>query len=83
MQAGKNIDWYMPCCPLIIGNSGEVVISLVEWWKAGRLAFDTPEPPSSPNVGGPRKVPSLTPPRLAPDLRRPLIFAADPVRSYI
>ena len=61
--------------------SGEATASVVEWWKTGRALWTAQaanEVSVWPSRG--RVNPFLAPP-LSPTFTRPMIFAADPVRT--
>lgn len=65
-------------------SSGEATSSLIEWWQAGRKAHETSL--SSVALAAPSSLPrarakpkQLEPPTLSPELKRPRLFAADPV----
>ncbi|KAI0801754.1 hypothetical protein BC629DRAFT_1608548 [Irpex lacteus] len=64
-------------------GSGEVTISLMEWWKLGRTLHDsstsTAENPSSTVIQG--RPNAIVAPPLGPTLTRPTIYAADPYTS--
>ena len=66
-------------------RSGEATLSLIEWWQAGRKAFDvlqSPTPTTPAASRGPARAAQLEPPNLSPQSKRPRIYAADPVRAH-
>ncbi|GJF00391.1 hypothetical protein PsYK624_166780 [Phanerochaete sordida] len=62
-------------------GSGEATLSLIEWWQAGRKAFDVSQSPAaaaSAPLRGQARAAQLEPPNLSPQSKRPSIYAADP-----
>jgi hypothetical protein len=69
---------------LSVLGSGEVTISLMEWWKLGRALYiqHLEEAGSKTNIATIGKRTAVIAPPLIPDLARPIMLASDPVRLH-